>query len=98
MRTARTTACTLLGLLALGLGGCEMAPQQVPNPWIGTTDAFLMASRGAPDRESTAGGGFRVLTYVDVLQLPLSGQSLICRRNFTVDDGHRIVAATYYCN
>jgi hypothetical protein len=97
MGTAKTTASILLGLLASGLGGCLMTTQDVLNTWRGTTDAHLMAVWGAPDRESTAGGGFRVLTYLR-LNDDGDGQPNVCRTSFTVDADHRIVAATYYCS
>jgi hypothetical protein len=97
MRTATTTTTFLLGLLALGLGACAMTTQQdTMNTWLGTTDAHLMAAWGAPDRESTAGGGFRVLTYMKV-QEDSDGWPQVCRSSFTVDGDHLIVAATYYC-
>lgn len=97
MRTTKTTARVLLCLLALGLGACAMNGQDAINSWLGTTDAHLMAAWGAPDREATAGSGFRVLTYME-LRANTDDQPLVCRTNFTVDDDHRIVAATYYCS
>jgi hypothetical protein len=97
MTTAKTTTGALLGLLALGLSACLMTTQDALNSWLGTTDAHLMASWGAPDRESTAGGGFRVLTYLEMKE-DEDGQPSICRSTFTVDDNHLVVAATYYCS
>jgi hypothetical protein len=94
MRTAKKTASALL--LALGLGACMTTAQDVMNTWLGTTDANLMASWGAPDRESIAGGGFRVLTYLTVREDD-DGRRHVCRSSFTVDADHRIAAATYYC-
>lgn len=97
MRTAKKTASVLVSLLALGLGACVTTMQDAMNAWVGTTDAHLMAAWGAPDRESVAGGGFRVLTYLQ-LNEDSDGRSSICRSSFTVNADHRIVAATYYCS
>jgi hypothetical protein len=96
MRKGKTTSSFLLCLLATGLGGCLMTTQDVMNSWLGTTDVHLMAIWGAPDLESTAGGGFRVLTYKEEKE-DAYDQRYVCRSTFTVDAGHRIVAATYHC-
>lgn len=97
MRTAKKTTSVLLGLMAMGLGGCLMTTQDVMNSWVGTTDVHLMAIWGAPDLESTAGGGFRVLTYKEEKEGAYD-QRYVCRSSFTVGADHRIVAATYYCS
>lgn len=97
MSASKTKARLLLGLMALGLGGCLSTAQDTLQSWLGTTDANLMASWGAPDRQATAGGGFRVLTYMRLANIG-DGPPLICRTTFTVNDDHRVVAATYYCD
>lgn len=97
MSASKTKACALLGLLALGLGGCETPTPNVMGTWLDSTDAHLMAEWGVPDRESTAGGGFRVLTYVEETDLS-DGRRLVCHRTFTVDADHRIVAANSRCS
>ena len=60
--------------------------------WVGSTDAELMAQRGAPDRETTAAGGVRILTY--------NGRNgygqIICQQTFTLRDG-RVAAWSHNC-
>lgn len=57
--------------------------------WIGSSDTSLMASWGAPHRESRTSDGGRALTWFNP-----SGQ---CRTNFMVDRSGTITAANSDC-
>jgi hypothetical protein len=60
---------------------------------FGIAVTALMANWGAPDLESQGGGGARVLTY----QGRNGYGQIVCRRSFTVNAEHRIVAASHNC-
>ena len=92
MRSAKTTAKVVLGLLSFGLGACSTTQEQM-NSWVGTTDAHLMSAWGAPDRKASAGGGIRVLTYKEK-----GGKGrLACQKTFAVDADHRVISASTDC-
>ena len=79
-------------LLLLGLGACTTTQERM-DTWVGTTDAHLMSVWGAPDRNATADGGIRVLTYTrkgTKYQPP-------CQKTFAIDADHRVIAANTNC-
>ena len=85
-----TVIRALLGVLALGLGACATTQDRM-NGWVGTTDAHLLASWGAPDRKAKAGGGIRVVTYKS------KGKYATCHKTFAIDADHRIIGANADC-
>lgn len=94
MRSARTMARAVIGVLALGLGAC-MTTQERMNTWVGTTDAHMMSRWGAPDRQAKADGGIRVLTYKDKVGRGKHAQT--CQKTFAVDADRRIIDAYTNC-
>jgi hypothetical protein len=72
--------------------GCT-SNDTIMKSWIGSTDYEVMASWGAPDLESQAGNGNRVLTW--------NGRNgygqIICRRTFVVNAEHRITSGSHNC-
>jgi hypothetical protein len=85
-----TVIRALLGVLALGLGACATTQDRM-NSWVGTTDAHLLATWGAPDRKAKAGGGISVVTYKS------KGKYSACHRTFAIDADHRIIDANTDC-
>ena len=83
----------LSGLLLLGLGACETSQDRM-NTWIGTTDAHLLSSWGAPDRKAKADGGINVVTYKEKGR---GKHAASCHRTFAIDADHRVIDANTDC-
>lgn len=79
-------------LVALILAGCTSTGDAMKT-WVGSSDSQLMASWGAPDLESRAGNGNRVLTYNGINGY---GQ-IICRKTFVVNVQGTITSYSHNC-
>lgn len=75
----------------LGLAACE-STSTIMKTWIGQPADSMMASWGAPDLESQA-GGTRILTYYG-----RNGTGrIVCRKTFSVDRSNKIVSVADNC-
>lgn len=77
-------------LLALGLALTVGCAQNRMNTWLGSSDANLLSSWGAPDKETRLSDGGRVLTWSK--EWRMAGLSGTCRRSFTISPTGSVTA------
>ncbi len=69
--------------------GCASTKTEMET-WVGSTEAKVLSSWGAPQSTIEAGDGSRILTW----ESPY-GKNKVCRQSFTIDDARIVTNWSY---